>query len=255
MPNGQLDGRVAVITGASSGLGAHMAKVFAREGARVALLARRADRLEALAAQIVASGGKALAVPCDVAHEDQIIAAFDRTESALGPVDTVFNNAGLNVTGLAVDLPVEDFDQIMSINLRAVFLVAREAARRMMKSTVAAEERGRIVNVASIGAFNVLPGIAGYCASKAGVVMLTKALAREWARSGISVNAICPGYIETEINADWLSTDGGQRMLKGFARRRLLRAEDLDGLTLQLSSDASRYVTGSIVTIDDGQSL
>jgi NAD(P)-dependent dehydrogenase (short-subunit alcohol dehydrogenase family) len=232
-----------------------MAKVFAREGARVALLARRADRLEALAAQIVASGGKALAVPCDVAHEDQIIAAFDKTEFALGPVDTVFNNAGLNVTGLAVDLPVEDFDQIMSINLRAVFLVAREAARRMMKSTVAAEERGRIVNVASIGAFNVLPGIAGYCASKAGVVMLTKALAREWARSGISVNAICPGYIETEINTDWLSTDGGQRMLKGFARRRLLRAEDLDGLTLQLSSDASRYVTGSIVTIDDGQSL
>jgi NAD(P)-dependent dehydrogenase (short-subunit alcohol dehydrogenase family) len=143
----------------------------------------------------------------------------------------------------------------MDVNVRGVFLCAREAAKRLIARGPEAAARGRIVNIASIGGLTVLPGLAAYCTSKAAVVMMTKALAREWARHGVCVNAICPGYAETEINADWLGSEGGQRMVKGFPRRRLLRLEDLDAIVSLLAGAGSAYITGSVFTIDDGQSL
>lgn len=249
-----LTGRTVLITGASSGLGRHFAITAAAAGAKVALAARRTDRLEALSAEIAAMGGASVAVALDVTDEDSISAAFDAAEAALGPVDTLVNNAGINVAGAATDLSADAFDQIFATNVRGVFLCSREAARRMI-ARGEQRERGRIVNIASIGGLKVLPGLTAYCASKAAVVMMTKSLAREWARQGISVNAICPGYVETEINAEWLASEGGRRMVQGFPRRRLMRAEDLDAVLIHLCGDGARFLTGSIVTVDDGQSL
>ena len=252
---GSLTGRAVLVTGASSGLGAAFARAFAADGAKVALAARRTDRLEALRDEIAAAGGEAIAVPCDVGDEESVIACYDAVQAAFGPVMSVMNNAGLNSEGLAVDLPVDEFDRVFDINVRGVFLVAREGARRMIAHGAGESEAGRIVNIASIGALKVLPGVTAYCASKAAVVMLTKGLAREWARKGIGVNAICPGYVETEINSDWLASDGGQRMIKGFPRRRLMADADLVPLATYLLGDASRAVTGGVFTVDDGQSL
>ena len=253
--SGSLSNRVVLVTGASSGLGAAFAKAFAGEGARVVLAARRLERLSELEADINAAGGQAKAIATDVGDEASIQACFDAAEAAFGPVTSVMNNAGLNAEGLAVDLSAEDFDRVFNINVRGVFLVAREAARRMIAAGSAESEVGRIVNIASIGALKVLPGVTAYCASKAAVVMLTKGLAREWARKGISVNAICPGYVETEINADWLASDGGQRMIKGFPKKRLMSEAMLIPTATHLLSDAAREITGGVFTIDDGQSL
>jgi NAD(P)-dependent dehydrogenase (short-subunit alcohol dehydrogenase family) len=156
---------------------------------------------------------------------------------------------------MALDLPAADFDRIMAVNLRGVFLTAREAARRMIEAGSKDTARGRIVLVASMGAHEVLPGVAAYCASKAGVVTLGKALAREWANRGINVNSICPGFISTDLNDTFLSSESGQRMIAGFPRHRLMRESDLDGIVLHLLSDASRGITGAAFDIDDGQSL
>lgn len=246
-----LAGTVALVTGASSGLGARFARVLAGAGAKVVAAARRTDRLEALQAEMTDS--EVLPVALDVTDEASIEACFDAAEARFGSVNAVINNAGMNAAGAAIDLPAEEFDRLFAVNVRGVFLTARIAARRLIAAGAA--ERGRIVNIASIGALRTLPGLAPYCASKAAVAMLTKGLARDWARHGINVNAICPGYVETEINADWLASEGGEKMIKGFPRRRLLRAEDLDDLILYLAGPRSAFVTGSIFTVDDGQSL
>jgi len=161
----------------------------------------------------------------------------------------------VNSEGLAVDIPVEEFERVLSINTKGAFLTAREGARRMMAAFPREEQRGRIVIVASIGANIVLPGAAAYCASKAGVAMLGKALAREWVNRGINVNVVCPGYIETELNSDWFASEGGKKQLSGFPRRRLMAEADLDPVVLYLLSDTARAVTGSVFTLDDGQSL
>src|ERR1700742_452578 len=237
-----LSGRTVLITGASSGLGRHFARIVAEAGAKVALAARRKERLDALVAEI---GPKAVAVEMDVADEASIVAGFAAAEAALGPIDGCVANAGMNVRGMALDLPVEDFDRILRINLRGAFLTARAAARRMIASGSAETGNGRIVLTASLGARKVLPGLAAYCASKAGVVMLAKTLAREWANKGINVNAICPGFISTELNDAFLESEPGQKMIAGFPRRRLMRESDLDGTVLHLLSDASRAVTGT----------
>jgi NAD(P)-dependent dehydrogenase (short-subunit alcohol dehydrogenase family) len=157
--------------------------------------------------------------------------------------------------GLALELTAETWDQTFDVNVRGVFFAAREAARRMLASGVAGEGRGRIVNIASIAADEALPGLAAYSASKASVAMITRSLAREWARRGIAVNAIAPGYIETELNADWLATEGGRAQIAGFPRRRIMPASSLDATLLMLTGPQSAYITGSIITIDDGQSL
>ncbi len=250
-----LSGRVALVTGASSGLGRRFSRILAANGAKVALAARRVDRLTALAEEIKAAGGEAAAVAMDVTEEASVIAGFDAAQEALGPVDVVIANAGMNSRGLATDIPIDEFDQVMAINVRGVFLTAREGARRMIGAGSRESGKGRIVLVSSIGAVKVLPGLAPYCASKAAVAMMGKAMAREWANRGININVLCPGYIETELNADWFGEEGGKKQVAGFPRRRLMDEQDLDGVMLWLCGDASRAVTGSMFVIDDGQTL
>lgn len=250
-----LTGRTALITGASSGLGARFAKVLAASGAAVALAARRVDRLTALADEITAAGGRAAAVEMDVTSEASVIAGYDAAEKALGPIDTVFANAGMNNRALAAEITVEAWDEMMAINVRGVFLTAREGARRMMAAGSKDTGRGRIVLVSSIGAQKVLPGLTAYCTSKSAVLMMGRSMAREWANRGINVNTICPGYVLTELNSDWFSEEGGKKQISGFPRRRLMVEEDLDAMALYLASDASRAITGSVFTLDDGQTL
>ena len=255
-PTFDLSGRTALITGASSGLGARMARVLAASGADVVLAARRLDRLTGLAAEInAAGGGRAFAVAMDVTNEASIVSGFDAAEAALGPVDTVFANAGMNNRALAIEITGEAWDEVMAINVRGVFLTAREGARRMMAAGSKEKGNGRIILVSSIGAQKVLPGLTAYCTSKAAVLMMGRSLAREWANRGINVNVVCPGYVETELNADWFGEEGGKKQVAGFPRRRLMVEEDLDAMALYLASDASRAITGSVFTLDDGQTL
>jgi NAD(P)-dependent dehydrogenase (short-subunit alcohol dehydrogenase family) len=250
-----LAGQVAFVTGASGGLGAHFAQLLARQGAAVALAARRIEMVQAGAEAINAAGGKAIAIRLDVGDAHAIGPALDEAQAALGPVSILVNNAGVSGEGLALDISIEDLDSTFDVNVRAVFVAAREAARRMIASGVAERGDARIVNIASIATHTHQPGLAAYCASKAAVGMLTQVLAREWARKQIAVNAICPGYIETDINADWFRQEGGQKQMNGFVRRRLMEAGDLDATLLMLSGPAARAITGSVITIDDGQSL
>ncbi len=248
---GELSGQTAVVTGANGGLGRHFARLLARHGAAVALTARRVESVQALAGEIEAAGGRAIALPLDVTRAETIGDTLDRVEAELGPVDILINNAGVGGEGLALDLSIEDFDTAFAVNVRGAFFAAREAARRM----IASGREGRIVNIGSIAGHTVLPGLSAYCGSKAAVAMLTRSLAREWARKGIAVNALCPGYIETGINDTWWPTEGGQKQLKAFPRRRLMEAADLDAAFLMLAGPAARTITGSVITIDDGQSL
>jgi len=250
-----LVGQTAVVTGASGGLGAHFARVLAGHGAAVALTARRLDMVEALAGEIVANGGRAMALTLDVADAQSIGPAFDRIEAALGPISILVNNAGVGGEGLALDLTIEEWDRTFDVNVRGVFFAAQQAAVRMFASGVATAGTARIVNIASIASHTVLPGLSAYNASKSAVAMLTRSLAREWSRRGIAVNAIAPGYIETDINAAWWATEGGQKQLKGFPRRRLMEAADLDATLLMLCGPAARAIAGTLITIDDGQSL
>jgi NAD(P)-dependent dehydrogenase (short-subunit alcohol dehydrogenase family) len=247
-----LTGRTVLITGASSGIGAHLARQAAAAGAKVALAARRADRLDALVAEI---GPTAAAFAMDVEDEASVIAAYDAVEARLGAPDAVIANAGISIQGMALDIAVDDFDKVMGVNTRGVFLTAREGARRMIRAGSEASGRGRIVLVASIGAHKVLPGLTAYCTSKAATAMLGKSLAREWIRKGINVNVLCPGYIRTELNDDWFDSEGGQKLVATFPRKRLMETGDLEAMALYLTSDEARAVTGSVFTVDDGQSL
>jgi NAD(P)-dependent dehydrogenase (short-subunit alcohol dehydrogenase family) len=244
-----LTGRTALITGASSGLGARFARILVQGGARVALGARRADRLAALAAEL---GPQAAAVQMDVAREAEIIAGFDAAEAAFGPVDTVIANAGVDGAGRATSISEEEIEATLAINLKGAILTAREGARRMMAHGVA---KGRIVLIASITAFEPSPGLVAYAASKAGVVQAGRTLAREWARSGINVNTVSPGYIRTAINDAWFDSEAGQKQIARFPRRRLIGEEGLDAIILFLCSDASEFVTGADFVLDDGQTL
>jgi NAD(P)-dependent dehydrogenase (short-subunit alcohol dehydrogenase family) len=250
-----LTGQVAFITGASGGLGLHFARVLAEAGASVALTARRTSQIEEEAEGLRSKGYRAQALTLDVADVSAIAPAMDAIEGSLGPISILINNAGVGGEGLALDVSVETWDQTYAVNVRGVFFCAREAARRMIASGVAARGDARIVNIASIGGHSVLPGLTAYCSSKAAVEMMTRSLAREWARPGIAVNAMCPGFIETDINAHWFKTEGGERQLKGFPRRRLMESTDLDAALLMLSGPAARAITGSVITLDDGQTL
>jgi NAD(P)-dependent dehydrogenase (short-subunit alcohol dehydrogenase family) len=250
-----VSGKIALITGASSGLGAHFAQLLAARGAKVVCAARRLDRLAEVVQAIKDQGGEAIAVSADVEDEASLIRAFDEAQSAFGAPTIVIANAGMNAVGLALDIDSADFDHVMSVNQRGVFLTAREGARRMVGAYPDGTSEGRIVLISSMAGTRPLPGLTAYSVSKAGVVMMAKGLAREWAKLGINVNAICPGYIETEINADWLQQPGGVKMLAGFPRKRVMATEALDGALMWLVSGAGRYTTGSIVQIDDAQGL
>jgi len=252
---GALEGQTAIITGASGGLGGHFARLLAAEGAAVALTARRLDKVETLAGEIAGAGGRAMALKLDVADAGSIPAAFEEIETALGPVSILINNAGVGGEGQALDLTVETWDQTFDVNVRGVFFAAQAAARIMLANGTADRADARIVHIASIASHTVLPGLSAYNASKASVAMLTRSLAREWSRKGIAVNALCPGYIETDINGFWWGTEGGQKQLKLFPRRRLMEASDLDAAFLMLCGPAARAIAGSVITIDDGQTL
>lgn len=252
---GRLQGRTALITGASSGLGKHFAEVLSREGASVVVAARRKDRLDRLVDDITAAGGQALAVACDVTNEQSVIAAFDDAEKRFGVVDTLINNAGMTHSDNALTQSVDEFRRVMDLNVTSVWMMAREAARRLIKAGPAQSQRGRIVNIASMAARHVIPNVAAYCASKAGCAHLTRALAREWARHGINVNALSPGYVATELTEDWLNGEGGQKMIGKFPRRRIMDPESLDEAILFLCSDGAKFVTGTDVLVDDAQSM
>ncbi|MDO8378985.1 SDR family NAD(P)-dependent oxidoreductase [Phenylobacterium sp.] len=250
-----LAGQTAIVTGASGGLGAHFARLLAKSGAAVAVTARRLDMVEALAGEIAGAGGQAMALRLDVADAASIPSAFAEIEAALGPVSILINNAGVGGEGLALDLSVEEWDRTFDVNVRGVFFAAQAAARLMFANGTADSGQARIVNIASIASHTTLPGLSAYNASKASVAMLTRSLAREWSRRGIAVNALAPGYIETDINASWWATEGGQKQLKGFPRRRLMEASDLDAALMMLAGPAARAIAGTLITIDDGQSL
>ncbi|MBT0669538.1 SDR family oxidoreductase [Novosphingobium profundi] len=249
----RLAGRTLMITGASSGLGAHVARLAAHSGARVALVARREGALARLAGEIGEAGGEALALEADVANEAQMIDAFDRVEARWGPVSSVLVNAGVNRSGRAVDLSVEDLDTVFAINVRGAFIAAREAARRMHAAGIAQE--GRIVLVSSITAQTQGSGLVAYSASKAAVSHLGRLLANEWVRSGPNVNVVSPGYFRSELAGDWFETEAGKRQLSAMPRGRLMEQEALDATLLHLLSDESRFLTGADIRIDDGQTL
>lgn len=249
----QLTGRTALVTGASSGLGEQFALALAARGARVVLGARRTDRLTAVVDRIAGAGGEAMAVPLDVADEVSLSAAFDQAEARFGLVDTLIANAGVSHDAPALEMTPEAFRQVMDVNVTGVFLTLREGARRLIAADQAG--RGRAIIISSITASHVFPGLAAYSASKAAVQQMGRVLARDWARHGLCVNMLLPGYVRTEMNADFFASDPGEKLVRRFPRRRLLEADALLPVLLYLASDAAGAVTGASFTIDDGQTL
>jgi 3-oxoacyl-[acyl-carrier protein] reductase len=244
-----LTGRVALVTGASSGLGVRFAEVLAREGALVALVARRTDRLAAVKARIEQAGGRAIAVGADVLDRTAMTRAFDEAERAFGTVTVLVNNAGVAHTGRAVELPEAEWRRVVGTNLDAVFFWAQEAARRML----AAGTGGAIVNVASVLGFGVSKGTVAYATAKAGVIQLTKALGLELAFKGVRVNAIAPGWIVTDLNRDYLASEQGAAITREIPVGRFGEERDLDGALLLLASDAGRFIAGATIVVDGGQ--
>lgn len=236
--------RTFVVTGASSGLGEHFARSLAKEGHRVVLMARSGDTLAEIAREIAAAGGAAETAALDVTDPDSVSAAFARVD---GSIDVVVNNAGVSNNEPALETTAACFDRVLDTNLRGVFLVAQAAARRMR-----ATGGGAIVNVASILGLRVAGNVAAYAASKAAVVQLTKALALEWARHGVRVNALCPGYIETPLNRDFFATDAGKALIRRIPQRRLGQLADLDEPLRLLASPGAGYITGTVLAVDGG---
>jgi 3-oxoacyl-[acyl-carrier protein] reductase len=244
-----LTGRVALVTGASSGLGVRFAEVLAGEGAAVALVARRADRLAAVKARIDEAGGRAVAIAADVLDRNAMRRAFDAAEKAFGTVTILVNNAGVAHADRAVEMPQKEWRRVIGTDLDAVFFWAQEAARRML----AAGTGGAIVNIASVLGFGVAKGTAAYAVAKAGVIQLTKALGLELAFKGIRVNAIAPGWIVTELNRDYLLSEQGAAIRREIPIGRFGEERDLDGALLLLVSDAGRFIAGTTIVVDGGQ--
>ena len=245
-----LTGRVALVTGASSGLGQQFARALADNGASVALVARRTDRLDALKAEIEAKGGEAVTIAADVTSRDDMVRAFDAVEKAFGTVSILVNNAGVAQQPMrATDVSADEWRRVLSVDLDAVFYWAQEGARRM----IAAKQPGAIVNIASVLGFGVAKGTAAYAVAKAAVVQATKALSLELAFKGVRVNAIAPGWFVTEINDTYLNSEAGHAMKRDIPMGRFGNAGDLDGALLLLVSDAGAYMTGATIIVDGGQ--
>lgn len=254
-----LSGRVAFITGASGGLGAQFARVLARAGAAVVLAARRVENLKDLRAQIEGEGGDAHVVRLDVTDLDSIKAAVAHAETEVGSIDILVNNSGVSITQRIQDVSEEDFDYVFDTNVKGAFFVAQEVGKRMLARQRGAAPGtftgGRIINLASTAGLRALPQIGTYSMSKAAVIHMTRVLALEWGRFGINVNAICPGYIDTEMNHRHWSTEQGQKLIQMLPRKRLGKPEDLDALMVLLASDQSHFVNGAVIAADDGFSV
>ena len=248
--------KIALVTGASSGLGAQFARVLAANGALVVLAARREDRLKELRAEIESRGGEADVVPMDVTDLGSIDSAVARIEAENGPIDILVNNSGVSTMSRLTDVTPVDYDFTFNTNVKGAFFVAQAVARRMIaRSQQQRDFRGRIVNIASVAAFKVLSQIGVYCMTKAAVVQMTRAQALEWGRYGINVNAICPGYIRTEINQDHWESDKGRKLMQMLPRKRIGTPADLDSVLLMLVADESQFINGAAITADDGLSV
>lgn len=238
-----LKGKSALITGASGGLGLHFAELLASQGVAVTLAARRSEALNEACRSIVASGGQASAIQMDVTDSTSVAAALAGLS-----FDILINNAGISGASRALDLDEAEWDRVLDTNLKGVFVVAQAVARGMKASG----RGGAVVNIASILGHRVAGSLSAYAASKAGVIQLTKALALEWAREGIRVNALCPGYIETDINREFFTSAAGLDLIKRIPQRRLGQPGELDGALLLLASAAGSYITGSSIEVDGG---
>lgn len=254
-----LSGRVALITGASSGLGEQFARTLAKAGAAVVLAGRRVERLKTLRAEIEALGGDAHVVGLDVTDTHSIRSAVAHAETEVGAIDILVNNSGVSTTQKLVDVTPEDYDYVFDTNTRGAFFVAQEVGKRMLARARGAAPGtytgGRIVNIASMAGLRVLGQIGVYCMSKAAVVHMTRAMALEWGKFGINVNAICPGYIDTEINHHHWQTEQGQKLIAMLPRKRLGQPRDLDALLVMLCSNESHFINGAVIAADDGFAL
>lgn len=251
-----LSGRVALVTGASGGLGAQFAKTLSRAGAAVVLASRRMDKLKDLRAQIEAEGGDAHVVMLDVTDTASIKSAVAHAETEVGPIDILVNNSGVSTTQRIQDVGEGDYDFIFNTNVKGAFFVAQEVGKRMLArargTAPGTFSGGRIINIASMAGLRVLPQIGVYCMSKAAVVQMTKAMALEWGKFGINVNAICPGYIDTEINHHHWETEQGKKLVQMLPRKRIGKPEDLDALLVMLASGQSHFINGAVIAADDG---
>jgi NAD(P)-dependent dehydrogenase (short-subunit alcohol dehydrogenase family) len=251
-----LSGRVAFVTGASSGLGTQFAKVLARAGAGVVLAARRIERLKTLRAEIEAEGGDAHVVGLDVTDFASVRAAVAHAETEMGAIDILVNNSGVSTTQKLTDVTPDDYDYVMDTNTRGAFFVAQEVAKRMIARSKGEAPGtftgGRIVNVASMAGLRVLSQIGVYAMSKAAVVHMTKAMALEWGRHGINVNALCPGYIDTEINHHHWQTEAGRKLVNLLPRKRVGQPKDLDAALMMLCANESHFINGAVIAADDG---
>jgi NAD(P)-dependent dehydrogenase (short-subunit alcohol dehydrogenase family) len=251
LPSFDLTGQVALVTGASSGIGRHLAELLAAAGAKVALAARRVERLDEAAREIAAAGGQGLPIACDVTRPDSVATAVATAEGELGPLTILVNNAGVTVAKPVLEHTEADWDHVLDTNLKGAWLTAREFAAHLVKLG----RPGRIVNITSILARRAIPQGPSYCAAKAGVVHLTQVLAMELARYRILVNALAPGFIETDLTRDFLRSEAGKRLEARIPLRRLGRPDDLDGAMLLLASPAGAYLTGAVITVDGGHSV
>ncbi|OYU42977.1 MAG: short-chain dehydrogenase [Burkholderiales bacterium PBB4] len=251
-----LSGRVAFITGASSGLGAQFARTLAAAGAAVVLASRRVEKLKDLRAIIDSEGGDARVIELDVTDHDSIKSAVAHAETEVGSIDILVNNSGVSTTQRIQDVSPDDFDYMFDTNVKGAFFVAQEVGKRMLARAKGAAPGsytgGRIINIASMAGLRVLPQIGVYCMSKSAVVQMTKAMALEWGKYGINVNAICPGYIDTEINHSHWNTEAGQKLVQMLPRKRVGQPQDLDALIVMLCSDQSHFINGAVIAADDG---
>ncbi|HLY46392.1 MAG TPA: glucose 1-dehydrogenase [Stellaceae bacterium] len=251
MPNFSVAGEVVLVTGASSGIGEHFARVLAAAGAKVALAARREDRLAELAREIEAKGGQCLPLACDVTKQASVAAAITAAEERLGPLSVLVNNAGVVVSKPLFEHTEEDWDYVVDTNLKGAWLAAREFAHHL----VGLKRPGRIINISSVLASRTIGRVPAYCAAKAGLSHLTQVLAMELARYGILVNALAPGYIETDFNRAFFATEPGKALIGRIPLRRIGQVPDLDGALLFLASPASAYVTGAVLAVDGGHAV
>jgi NAD(P)-dependent dehydrogenase (short-subunit alcohol dehydrogenase family) len=251
LPNFDLTGEAALVTGASSGIGRHLARLLAAAGARVALAARRLDRLAEAARDIADDGGRAVAIALDVTRPDSVAAAITEAESSLGPLSLLVNNAGVAIAKPVLEHTEADWDQVLDTDLKGAWLMAREFARHQI-------DRGRpggIVNIASVLGMRTIARVPSYCAAKAGLIHLTHVLAMELARHGIRVNALAPGYVETDFNRDFLRSEAGLKLAARIPMRRIGQPDDLDGAMLLLASRAGAYITGAVIAVDGGHGV